>query len=142
MRPLVAVVIPTFSQTIEQRIALGISEAFSEVDVDVLFAPVGYFPKPLLWHDSGLQPHRDIIALNPTLVIFYSGGLTYKTTAEVSERVLAEYEGIPCIHMGVKIGDAPAVQVNNYQGMKDLIDSVLLKRTNPSVVFINGPSEN
>jgi DNA-binding LacI/PurR family transcriptional regulator/signal transduction histidine kinase len=142
MRPLVAVVIPTFSQTIEQRISLGISEAFSEVDVDVLFAPVGYFPKPHLWHDSVLQPHRDIIALKPTLVIFYSGGLTYNTSSEVSQQVFAEYKGIPCIHMGVKIDDFPAVQVNNYQGMKDLISSILLKRTNLNIVFMNGPAEN
>ena len=124
MRPLVAVVIPTFSQTIEQRISLGISEAFASAEFDVLYAPVGYIPKPHQWHDSALQPHRDIIALNPSLVIFYSGGLTYKTSPELAKKVLDEYKGIQCIHMGLKIEGAPSVLVDNYQGMKDLINKM------------------
>lgn len=142
MRPLVAVVIPTFSQTIEQRISLGISEAFSRAEFDVLYAPVGYIPKPHLWHDSALQPHRDIIALNPSLVIFYSGGLTYKTSPELAKKVFDEYKGIQCIHMGKKIDHAPSVLVDNYQGMKELINEVLLKRPNPNILFISGPIEN
>ncbi|MBU2862757.1 substrate-binding domain-containing protein [Reinekea forsetii] len=142
MRPLVAVIIPTFSQTIEQRICLGLSEAFQHTEIEVLFAPVGYISAPEAWQESDLQCHKDIVDLKPSLVIFYTGGLTYLTNIETIQRILDVYKGIPSIHMGQKIDQQPAVLIDNYQGMRDLIHAVLLKKPQPKIAFLSGPFSN
>lgn len=138
----IVVVIPTFSQTIEQRICEGIYNVLSPEDVDLTFVPAGYIPRESQWTVASEQVHHDIVALEPDVVILSSGGLGYKTNTELYKRFLAIYEGIPQIHLSTIEPHYPSITVDNYIGMKNLITEIYQQRLPKKVVFIAGPTLN
>ncbi|MDX1474300.1 MAG: hypothetical protein R3309_09025, partial [Reinekea sp.] len=136
------VLIPTFSQTIEQRICKGIHEELADTSVRVLNAPLGYLPaedvpiNKISWIHSVLQDAK------PDIVLAYGGGLAYNTSEQLYRQVLHCYGDIPIINIGFVLSGVPSIVVDNYHGMLELMRAVVIRRPKSGFVYISGPEQN
>lgn len=142
MSPLVVVVVSTFSQTIEQRICEGLHQALSAASVRLVFAPVGYLPNNKEQSQSILSSHEAIKALDPAAVVFYSGGIAYKTNRALFEQVMSIYESIPQLHLGYRHADKATLSIDNHAGLFALLCNLFPQRPPRQPLFISGPSGN
>lgn len=138
----VLLLIPTFSQTIEQRICLGVNEVFAAEDVQVLNIPLGYLPADPAELEHRLQFHRRLKTLNPALVIAYGGGLSYLSGAPALKEILNVYHGIPIVNLGNTLNGFRSVDVDNYEGMHALMKEVISKRPSARYLYFSGPDYN
>lgn len=138
----VLVLIPTFSQTIEQRICAGIHESLLGEDCRILHAPIGYLPETKGSLDQWLWIHEKLKAVNPDVILAYGGGLSYKSGELIYRRILDTYGDIPIVNMGNDVKGLTSIVVDNYHGMHELMRTVLARRPNESYVFISGPAIN
>ncbi len=136
------VLIPTFSQTIEQRICKGIHEELADTSIRVLNAPLGYLPATdvpidcISWIHSVLQDAR------PDIVLAYGGGLAFNASEQLYRQVLKCYGDIPIINIGFVLSGVPSIVVDNYHGMLELMRAVVSRRPTSGFVYISGPVQN
>lgn len=138
----VLVLLPTFSQTIEQRICVGIHEVLSEQGVRVINAPLGYLPEQEDELLSYSWAQNRLSAIQPDAVLVYGGGLAYRSGPEILKKLLEPYGDIPIVNMGNRIEGLPSIEVDNYQGMVDMIQSIVNRRPDARYLFIAGPEGN
>ena len=142
MSALVVVVVSTFSQTIEQRICEGLHQALSSAPIRLVFAPVGYLPPDNEQSESVLKSHEAIKALEPAAVVFYSGGIAYKTNQSLFEQVMSVYESIPQLHLGHRYSDKAVLSIDNHAGLFALLSELFPQRLPMRPLYISGPSSN
>lgn len=140
--PLILVLTPTFSQTIEQRICLGIYERLQDEDVKLLFAPLDYLPVDADELQNRFWVHTLLNGQRPDLLLMYGGGLGYASGFAALHQILALYPDVPVINMGSELAGTPTVEVDNYQGMFSLMQHMLRRRPDASILFISGPVVN
>jgi signal transduction histidine kinase/DNA-binding LacI/PurR family transcriptional regulator len=139
---LVLVLIPTFSQTIEQRICLGIDEVLSKEGAKVLYAPLGYLPGSEESLSQHIWVHSKLSQLKPDIVLAYGGGLAYRSSEEIYQKILAQYVDALIINMGNVVTGIPSVIVDNYRGMFDLMSTIISRRPNDDILYVSGPPNN
>lgn len=142
MSALVVVVVSNFSQTIEQRICEGLYQALGSAPIRLVFAPVGYLPPDREQSASILRSHEAIKALEPDAVVFYSGGIAYKTNQSLFEQVMSIYESIPQLHLGHRYADKALLSIDNHAGLFTLLSELFPKRPPERPLFISGPARN
>lgn len=140
--PLILVLTPTFSQTIEQRICRGIYQRLSTEDVELIFVPLDYLPMDETLLQDLFWVHDLLRQQNPDLLLVYGGGLSYVAGYKALLRVLSRYSGIPIINMGSQLEGYPTIEVDNYGGMLVLMREVLRRQPEASILFVSGPELN
>ena len=138
----VLVLLPTFSQTIEQRICVGIKQAFAGDSVKILNVPLGYLPKSEVETPSYRRIHQTLRQLNPDIVLAYGGGLAFNSTKATYQSILDFYEGIPIVNMGFTYEGIPSIIVDNYHGMLQLMQKIVQRRPDGKILYVSGPVTN
>lgn len=138
----VLLLLPTFSQTIEQRVCIGVSEVFASENVSVLHVPLGYLPFPDQSIEPHLEVHRQLRTLEPDLVIAHGGGLSYLSGVGHLKSILKIYEGIPVISMAVVLEGYVSVDIDNYKGMYKLMRNLIQRKPGASFAYVSGPEAN
>ncbi len=134
--------IPTFSQTIEQRICVGIKQAFAGDSVKILNVPLGYLPRTESEAPGYLRIHQTLSQLRPDILLAYGGGLAFDSSNAIYQSMLDYYQDIPIVNMGFLYEKLPSIVVDNYHGMLQLMQNVVRRRPTGDFLYISGPTGN
>lgn len=138
----ILILIPTFSQTIEQRICLGLREGLAGADVSTVFVPIGYLPSSTSQFQNWRWFHKRLLKLCPDLIVLYGGGLAYESSEAVYQALIDCYGDTPMLHLGMQDPSRYCVDVANYEGMLALMTSVVERKPKAPYLFISGPPDN
>jgi len=143
LAPKIAIVlIPTFSQPIEQKVADGIREVFAKTDIHPLFAPVNYLPDSDERLAHKFWFHRQLAGSQPAVILAYGSGLGFVSGNERYQKILDIYQGIPIVNMGNPVPETPNILVDNFDPMYQLMRAIISRRPTTGYLYISGPVGN
>ncbi|WP_163133737.1 substrate-binding domain-containing protein [Agarivorans sp. Alg241-V36] len=141
MKKRIAVILPTLSQTIDQQVIRGIQTSLDPQLYSCLFMPIGYLADEQEFQDKDLWLVKQLSNLDIDGVVLYGGGVGYKTSDKVMNKVVEAIGELPIVNVGSVIPDIPSVLVDNYSGMYQLSQH-MLEIGCKDILYIDGPENN
>ncbi|MBN1876232.1 MAG: substrate-binding domain-containing protein [Anaerolineae bacterium] len=128
--------------TISQSLWYGVVDAAREQNLDVICFSGWILNDPITEFGSQANRIYDLVssACVDGLVIW--DALTHYMSSEEVKAFYDRYGSLPVVSIGLPLPGIPSVVVDNYQGMRDVIEHLIAVHGYRSLAFIRGPEGN
>ncbi len=138
-RPTIGFLVHTVIDAHGSALWAGIQDAARANDVNVVCFQGSHLESPDGFLAQGNALYRLVSPENVDGLVFSSATLMMYTDSERMQRFVDTYRPLPRASLGLLLTGIPSLTVENYQGMRDMINHLIEAHGFRRIAFISGP---